>query len=294
MKNGNIWKLYIPEKESNSSYATFNQYDKDEKFYYIKNSSDNLAIPRNSQYNFFWTKNGKWETLYNTLALYDAQSPNARSGNDYVQQSNTGNYAKNSNRQKNNVQYVDELYRYSSYNHIKDDLGNIIGSEKHVHSSSHVQYIYITDKGFRESLSIAQCVGCNGSGISTMSIFRDKCLLCNGVGQRIQITAFHKTIGFYTADGIFHIYEQGGGYADGGNIGGGSSTITSGGNSSSGSSLSRRTCRGCGGDGKCTACHKTGKMTSYDGTLNIYVDKNCDICHGTNQCRVCYGKGYIE
>lgn len=80
VKNGDKWQEYDPHQKTTGALDSFTQYNIDKDFYYIKNTRIHLAIPRTTTGKFHFWKNEKWVVLYDISALYDAQSPNAGSG----------------------------------------------------------------------------------------------------------------------------------------------------------------------------------------------------------------------
>lgn len=165
VKNGNNWKLYLPEKKRDGSWATYTQYDKDENYYYIKNSSDNIAIPRKSNNDFFWRKNGKWEKLHTTLALYDAKSPNAKSGMNYVASNSSSSKGSSGNNQNYSSNRAHQSNNSGSSNirQKRKEIAN--GYEIWYYSGDRVVKIYKEEK----------CNSCYGSKI---------CSICSGTGGR--------------------------------------------------------------------------------------------------------------
>lgn len=126
IKNGNTWNFYIPTKENKRIWSVYTQYNSDDNYYYIKNSTDNLAIPRKSKNDFFWYKNDKWEKLYTTLALYDPQSPDAKSGHNNVSNNSSSNTSvqdninKSSNSRSASSQYAfDEVFYFKDNKNVR-------------------------------------------------------------------------------------------------------------------------------------------------------------------------------
>ena len=321
VKNGNRWKQYIPNKRSNAVWNTYTQYDSNENYYYIKNSSDYLAIPRKSNNNFYLRKNGKWETLYTTLALYDALSPNAKSGNNYVasssssgtgsDNSNQNNYANNnSNSTRRNVAYLDELYRYSDYDKISADLGTIVQSESGTLDNGVQTYTYYYDSGWAKVLYIGDCTRCYGNGkcngfhgvpgalipppMCMLCGNTGKCGVCKGTGQEIYTAAVNKREGkMYNRYGRLESLSGGGGYSGGSGYSEGGSPGGYSGGSSSGSTYTK--CKYCN-NGVCRQCGgyrgkwmNTGYYTG-DGTKS-WIE--CSSCSGTGRCSICHGRGRL-
>lgn len=166
VKEGNIWKLYLPEKQTNASWADYTQYRKDDNFYYIKNSSDEIAIPRKSNDNFFWYKNGKWETLYNTLAVYDGvnQSGASKKSNVNTEMSN----ANNNNVKQNQAQKYYDCYQCNGKGSSVCTNCNYAGQSW--------QYIRSWFPPYRYYWGYAKCNICGGN--KTI-----KCGRCSGSGK---------------------------------------------------------------------------------------------------------------
>lgn len=131
------------------------------------------------------------------------------------------------------------------------------------------------------------CRTCNGSGTVTFynmfGAITSKCATCNGTGK--QLCPNPACQGARAAKNI----QKSGAYAPAPS---GSSYSSPSSGSSSGS---RRQCSGCGGSGKCSACKysdRPGKQKHYNSYgPDYYTD--CPVCHGSAQCKVCFGKGVI-
>lgn len=72
VRDGKKWRLYLPEKQS-SCWADFDQYNEDDKFFYLKNSNDKVCVPKRADLNcFLWNKSTeKWEANYAITEIYD-------------------------------------------------------------------------------------------------------------------------------------------------------------------------------------------------------------------------------
>lgn len=72
VRDGKKWRLYLPEKQS-SYWADFEQYDEDEKFFYLKNNNDKVCVPKRADLScFLWNKHTeKWEANYSITEIYD-------------------------------------------------------------------------------------------------------------------------------------------------------------------------------------------------------------------------------
>ncbi len=69
VKNGTSWKEYRP-KDKPGVWANYTQYNEEDNYYNISNSSSTLAIPKNSNNKFYKRENGEWKVLYNTRVVY--------------------------------------------------------------------------------------------------------------------------------------------------------------------------------------------------------------------------------
>lgn len=72
VRDGKKWRLYLPEKQS-SCWADFDQYNEDDKFFYLKNINDKVCVPKRADLNcFLWNKSTeKWEANYAITEIYD-------------------------------------------------------------------------------------------------------------------------------------------------------------------------------------------------------------------------------
>lgn len=82
IKKGTDWTLYKPSKKNNGAWASYTEYNKDAKYYYIKSSKNKIAIPRDASKGFYIWKDGEWDKFRTPEALYDPDSPNAKSGEE--------------------------------------------------------------------------------------------------------------------------------------------------------------------------------------------------------------------
>ena len=66
------WRLYLPDKKE-GLWTDFDQYDEDDKFFYLKNDSAKVCVPKRADLNcFLWNKNNeKWEANYSITEIYD-------------------------------------------------------------------------------------------------------------------------------------------------------------------------------------------------------------------------------
>lgn len=241
VKDGNTWKQYIPEKRRDGSWATFTQYKSDADYYYVKNDNDDLAIPRKETNSFFWYKSGDWSKLYDTVALYDAQSPNARSGQNYAAVNKS---SANSSRSSN------ENYSNNNSNSKSAGSGNKTKSwRQEFPTGGYCDYVTYED-GSMTATTVTPCVWCHGTKV---------CGICNGLGgfygrayggmwypckscagtkvcQNCHGTGF-STLVTRVQNGVGIGYDQNGNVYSAGGGGGGSGSSTS--NSGSSNSRSR-------------------------------------------------------
>lgn len=109
IKKNSHWTLILPHKKSNEVWATYDEYKVDENYYYIKNSYNSISIPRKTNSKFYIWENNDWKTLYDVQALYDANSPNAKSGYNYSggssSQSSVSRGSNNANSNSNSRNY---------------------------------------------------------------------------------------------------------------------------------------------------------------------------------------------
>lgn len=84
VRDGNAWRLYLPEKRS-GVWASFTTYREDDNFYYVSNSNDKMAIPKESANSFYLAgSDGEWNKSYTDTDIYfggtsssDGSSPSA-------------------------------------------------------------------------------------------------------------------------------------------------------------------------------------------------------------------------
>ena len=70
VREGNAWRLYLPEKRS-GVWASFTTYRKDDNFYYVSNSNDKMAIPKESANSFYLAgSDGEWNKSYTDTDIY--------------------------------------------------------------------------------------------------------------------------------------------------------------------------------------------------------------------------------
>lgn len=70
VRDGNAWRLYLPEKRS-GVWASFTTYREDDNFYYVSNSNDKMAIPKESANSFYLAgSDGEWNKSYTDTDIY--------------------------------------------------------------------------------------------------------------------------------------------------------------------------------------------------------------------------------
>lgn len=72
VRDGKKWRLYLPDKSS-SVWASFEQYDENDKFFFLKNNTDKVCVPKRADLKcFIWDKNNnKWLANYSITEIYD-------------------------------------------------------------------------------------------------------------------------------------------------------------------------------------------------------------------------------
>ncbi len=70
IKAGDYWTEYRPA-DKDGVWATYTQYNDEENYYQISNSSCSLSIPKADKNNFYIWKNNEWEVIYTTKHVYD-------------------------------------------------------------------------------------------------------------------------------------------------------------------------------------------------------------------------------
>ena len=65
--------VYIFPTKKEGLWTDFDQYDEDDKFFYLKNDSAKVCVPKRADLNcFIWNKNNeKWEANYSITEIYD-------------------------------------------------------------------------------------------------------------------------------------------------------------------------------------------------------------------------------
>ena len=70
VKQGINWTEYRLEKVS-GPWATYTQYLDEKNYFKIRNSNNELSIPKERHNKIYILKNGKWKVIYNTLQVYN-------------------------------------------------------------------------------------------------------------------------------------------------------------------------------------------------------------------------------
>jgi hypothetical protein len=287
IKDGVTWKLFLNE-QPDSFWATYTQYDKDESFYYIKNSSDKIAVPRKKANKIFWSKNNEWTTLYIPQITYDPASSLA------------GAYASasSSSSSKSSSGSASRVSSSGSNNSNKAYSGDRITKQYRENNvwGGYTDYIW-HENGTLETITVTQCLWCHGNKV---------CGICFGMGGQMVLGNWYpcksclgtrvcqncKGQGTYTVhnfvdkSGTGVSYDQNGNMASTGGGGGGSSS-----SSSKKSSSSSSTCSRCGGTGVNPTPNSGGSMSSWVAYYNTEGTK-CPYCgrgtsHYHDRCSRC-------
>lgn len=72
VRDGKKWRLYLSEKP-NAVWTTFDQYNEDDKFFYLKNDKDKVCVPKRADLScFIWDKGkNEWSANWNITEIYD-------------------------------------------------------------------------------------------------------------------------------------------------------------------------------------------------------------------------------
>lgn len=270
------------------------------KFFYVKKKgkegvydlNGKLVIPVNYKEIRFnnWDDSFKFEVkldndlvyrkLNISIPIYEAQSPNAKSGINYVAQNKDNISSSNTNSQTASG-YTSSLEKTPQ---AKNEYGTNSKHGKIVKSTSEKQGTIVVKKewyedGYYSIFLMDKCKACGGTGKVGYGF-------CTGCAMGIQTL-----LTYYDPSG--NEVERSGtvGGLNNPSYGGGSSSY-SGSNSSrsSGNSNSVYTkCTSCNGTGRCTSCNGRGyKFNSYAGH-----DDTCPNCRGKGSCPICYGRGKL-
>lgn len=293
-KNGNNWQEYDPKQKTNGALDNFTQYKVDDNFYYIRNARITLAIPRSASNNFHFLKNGSWVTLYHPSALYDAQSPNAQSGNNHVASNNSsssGNgqsFQSNNSSQSKNSSGTSQKWREElGYGMFAINIGNPNGAW--------TRTIYRACVACRGTVQCGNCHGlkmctiCKGKGgiitagygnyIPCMACFQTgRCGVCHGTGKCVCANSEYpgympgSTLVLGANGQVFHNSRD---YDNG-------SSSSSSSSSSSRSSSSSGVCSKCHGTGVDPSQSSGGNLTSWVAHYNASGQK-CPYCDRYNE-----------
>lgn len=70
IQNGNTWYEYRPH-DKDGIWNTYSQYSSDENYYFIRNKSNNISIPKKNNNSIWILRNNKWEVQYRTINVYN-------------------------------------------------------------------------------------------------------------------------------------------------------------------------------------------------------------------------------
>lgn len=182
IKKGNKWDLYMPLKSATEVWNSYTEYKKDKDYYYIKNSKDDIAIPRSPNNSFYLMKSGDWKKWKSSLALYDAQSKNAGSGLEYAatttSSSGSGTTSRRNNQQ--NSSYKSSNAQVSSLTYKTWETKWDKGRTEFVRSAD----------GMVEETMYMNCVClngickiCAGLGVTGYGMFQTYCSYCGGTAK---------------------------------------------------------------------------------------------------------------
>lgn len=78
VKSGDSWSEYRPDQRE-GVWATYEQYNEEEKFYNLRNSQCYVSVPKSTVNLFYYAAPGeKWEPIYTTKAIYEYMPDSAR------------------------------------------------------------------------------------------------------------------------------------------------------------------------------------------------------------------------
>jgi hypothetical protein len=163
IKDGDKWNLYL-NKNPSQFWSSYTQYKLDDKYYYINNDSDKIAIPRNKGNNIFWWRNNDWVTLYNPQGTYDPSSPGAG-----MYASSNSSISNSSSSSKQSASYNSQSNNSSSGNDIKRQWreNNAMGG--------YTDYIW-HENDMLETITVVPCLWCHGN---------KTCAICFGMGGQM-------------------------------------------------------------------------------------------------------------
>ena len=70
IQNGKTWYEYRPQ-DKDGIWNTYSQYSSDENYFFIRNKSNNISIPKEKNNSIWILKNNKWEVQYQTINVYN-------------------------------------------------------------------------------------------------------------------------------------------------------------------------------------------------------------------------------
>lgn len=72
VRDGKKWRLYLSEKP-NAIWTSFDQYNEDDKFFYLKNEKDKVCVPKRADLScFLWDKDkNDWSANWTITEIYD-------------------------------------------------------------------------------------------------------------------------------------------------------------------------------------------------------------------------------
>lgn len=70
IQNGNTWYEYRPH-DKDGIWNTYSQYSSDENYFFIRNKSNNISIPKKNNNSIWILRNNKWEVQYRTINVYN-------------------------------------------------------------------------------------------------------------------------------------------------------------------------------------------------------------------------------
>lgn len=72
-KTGDQWREYLPGSKSTGVWASYTETGHDDGFYYIKNNTNEVAVPRKAANKFFVRKtpSDAWSEVYTTTQVFD-------------------------------------------------------------------------------------------------------------------------------------------------------------------------------------------------------------------------------
>ena len=259
-----------------------------------KEATDNIGFRLAASFNHIHSNSIKNESSdSSTLKSSSSSSASSSSNNARSAQQNVNNSRKD-------IPYLEELNRYSEFDKIPNNLGNIIRSEKE-NLDGVVKYTFYYDTGWKKTLAVSTCPSCFGNGKCRAFHGYSTCLMCGntgicskckGSGKWAYTSAINNSTGWgYMQNGEKRYFGEG---SSGGVTSGASSIGSQVNESSSGKSNSEYTkksiytkCTYCNGTGKCSSCNGRGHRDYMSG------QDMCYGCNGTGKCSICYGTGKL-